>query len=248
MLSNRASKFIKSLQLKKFRQSEGQFVVEGAKNVTELINSELSITDLFVTKEFADAHVDFLKNVEFDIVKETNLTKIGSLKTNNAALAVVRIPEKESLNLNEGCTLALDRIKDPGNLGTIIRIADWYGIQQIICSPDSVDCYNPKVISATMGSFTRVQVHYHKLEPLAEQAHMTYATSLDGESILKMQAIEPSIVFFGNESTGLDKQIQSLARKKIKIPGYGHAESLNVAVSVGVFCDNFMRILNKNKN
>lgn len=245
MLSNRESKFIKSLQLKKFRLAEEQFIVEGAKNVLELIHSELEINSLYITDIFLQSHAKVLESVPYSIVKEKELEKAGSLKTNNAALAVVKIPKETNPDYATGCTLAFDRIKDPGNLGTIIRIADWYGIRQIICSPDSVDCYNPKVISATMGSFTRVKVFYKELEPLIHQFEASYATSLQGESIYDMKASEPSLVLFGNESTGLQSHLQEKVTSKIKIPGYGQAESLNVGVSVGVFCDNFMRLINQ---
>ena len=247
MVSNRESKFIKSLQLKKFRSSEGKFLVEGAKNVLELIESDLEKDSLYVTRQFSEDNLDCLRQLKIEIteVKEADLIKIGTFKSNNAALAVANIPNLPALDLSQDLTLALDRIKDPGNLGTIIRIADWYGIKNIVCSEDSVDCFNPKVVAATMGSFTRVKVYYQSLEDLVRNVENVYATSLEGKNLHHAEFSTPAVVLLGNESSGLGDRLADLATRKIKIPGYGGAESLNVAVSTAVFCDNFIRMIKK---
>ncbi|MEP3387072.1 MAG: RNA methyltransferase [Reichenbachiella sp.] len=244
MISNRESKFIKSLQLKKFRQLENQFVVEGAKNVLELLQSDLEVIKVFGTADFLTKHQDTLsKHSELlTEAKEADLKKVGSFTSNNAALALVKIPEQTEINSSQSI-LAFDRIKDPGNLGTVIRIADWYGFKQIVCSPESVDCYNPKVISATMGSFARVQVHYADLGELLQNSAHVYGTTLQGDNIHELKFQEPAIVVFGNESEGLAEELKQYLTQEVYIPGYGGAESLNVAVSTAVFCDNFRRLL-----
>ncbi|MEO9965021.1 MAG: RNA methyltransferase [Reichenbachiella sp.] len=246
MISNRDSKFIKSLQLKKFRQLENQFVVEGAKNVLELIQSELKIISLFATANFIEKHEIELANCQASVneVKEAELKKVGSFVNNNAVLAVVEMPTVQSLDASKS-VLAFDRIKDPGNLGTVIRIADWYGFDQIVCSSESVDCFNPKVISATMGSFTRVKVHYASLSDILPKYNHTYGTTLQGDNIHEIHFEEPAIIVFGNESQGLDDALKPLIKQEVFIPGYGDAESLNVAISTAVFCDNFRRLLKR---
>ncbi|WP_420583436.1 TrmH family RNA methyltransferase [Reichenbachiella sp.] len=244
MISNRESKFIKSLQLKKFRQLENQFVVEGAKNVLELLHSDLEVIKVFATNSFLEKYQEKLSaySALLTETKEVDLKKVGSFSSNNAALALVKIPPQTGIDDTQSI-LAFDRIKDPGNLGTVIRIADWYGFKQIVCSPESVDCYNPKVISATMGSFARVQVHYAVLGELLNKSEHVYGTTLQGDNIHELKFQEPAVVVFGNESEGLAEDLKQYLTQEVFIPGYGGAESLNVAVSTAVFCDNFRRLL-----
>jgi len=244
MISNRESKFIKSLQLKKFRKQENKFIVEGAKNVLELLQSSLKINQLFFTTSFVDKNIALLQSLEvsYEVVKEDELKKVGSFLTNNAALAVVDIPEHTLLDFNK-TFLAFDRIKDPGNLGTVIRIADWYGIESIVCSLDSVDCYNAKVVSATMGSFTRVKVYYQDLVEAASEAKNIYGMTLQGTDIHNASFDEPAMLLFGNESTGLSNELIAKCKKQVKILGYGQAESLNVGVSTAIVCDNYKRMM-----
>ncbi|UXX77623.1 RNA methyltransferase [Reichenbachiella carrageenanivorans] len=246
MISNRESKFIKSLQLKKFRQLENQFVVEGAKNVLELLQSNLEIVNVYATKDFQDKHSVELSQVSSLVVeaKAAELSKVGTFTNNNSVLAIAKIPVAIEIDSSQSI-LAFDRIKDPGNLGTVIRIADWYGFKQIVCSPESVDCYNPKVISATMGSFARVRVHYTSLAGLLPTAQHVYGTTLQGDNIHQLKFQEPAIVVFGNESEGLHEELKQYLTQEVFIPGYGEAESLNVAVSTAVFCDNFRRLLKR---
>jgi len=244
MLSNRESKFIKSLQLKKFRQIESMFVVEGAKNVLELLQSDLKVESIFVTAEFLAENAPNASLIAScpTVVTENDLIKLGTFSSNNAALAVAHIPKEPVIDYSNTSILVFDRIKDPGNLGTVIRIADWYGFEYIVCSPDSVDCYNAKVISATMGSFTRVKVIYQDLATVLPQSPKVYGTTLQGKGIHQMTFASPAAIVFGNESQGLDENLKKFLHEEVKIPGFGKAESLNVAVSVGIFCDNFKRL------
>lgn len=249
MISNRESKFIKSLQLKKFRLQERRFLVEGAKNVLELLRSELEVDQVLATKPFVEQFYSEILDKANDhlVVKENDLIKLGTLKSNNAALAIARMPVERAFDVSTGLTLAYDRINDPGNLGTAIRIADWYGLKNIVCSPDSVDCYNPKVIASSMGSFARIRIYYEDLTNLIGGPWHTYATGLVGECIYDIEPKTPSVVMFGSESHGLDTGLQSSADQLVTIPGYGSAESLNIGVSTGIFCDNFTRLMNHPK-
>ena len=246
MITNKDAKFIKSLQLKKYRNRENAFVVEGEKNVLELLKSNLEISQLYLTEHFQAKHQDILKTSDssFESASEKELVKVGSYQTNQAGLAVVSIPAAPSVNVEKGLFLAFDNVQDPGNLGTIIRIADWYGFKEIICSKDSVDAYNPKTISATMGSFTRINVHYEELESLINQSKVpVYGAVLDGENIHETSFKDHGIFLFGNESQGISEALQTTITHKIKIPGYGQAESLNVAIATAVVCDNMRRVL-----
>ena len=170
------------------------------------------------------------------------MVKIGSFQSNAFALAVVSTPDLPVLNLNSGHFLAFDNIQDPGNLGTIIRIADWYGFSSIVCSHDSVDAYNPKVISASMGSFSRINVYYKDLfETIKGTKLPVYGATLSGDNIHNITFGGDGIFLFGNESQGISSKLLSLVSNQIKIPGYGQAESLNVAIATAVVCDNFRR-------
>lgn len=225
---------------------ENQFVVEGAKNVLELLKSDFEIVNLYLTQEF---HLRFQKElIPYEAisheVKETDLNKVGTFANNNAVLAVVKIPTWAALDYAKS-VLAFDRIKDPGNLGTVIRIADWYGFDQVVCSPESVDGYNPKVISASMGSFTRVRVHYGPLNEILPKANKVYGTTLQGQNIHQIKFQEPAVIVFGNESLGLSDDLKLHLDEEVFIPGYGGAESLNVAISTAVFCDNYRRLLSQ---
>lgn len=243
MISNRESKFIKSLQLKKFRTAEKKFVVEGEKSVCELLKSSYEISKVFVTDKFQARHSNLLEphSSIVDLATQNELEKVGTFQSNNAALAIVEIPEYANISEVNQTVLAFDRIKDPGNLGTVIRIADWYGFDKIICSPDSVDCYNAKVISATMGSFARVRVHYQPIEELLKFPVTSYGAALGGENLHQVKFDEPSVILFGNESHGIGEELLSLIDRKVEIAGYGGAESLNVAISTAIFCDNYKR-------
>ncbi|MBF9254852.1 RNA methyltransferase [Pontibacter sp. 172403-2] len=246
MLSKAVVKYIKSLQVKKYRSQHQAFVVEGAKSVLELLQADFRLEHLFVTEAFYNQHAHLLdKGFQFDIVKEDDLVRAGTYTSNNAALAVASMRELPPLEVKpQELVLALDDIRDPGNLGTIIRIADWYGITKVVCSETCADFYNPKVISATMGSFTRVQVYFLDLAGWLQQlgsGYRIYGASLDGDNIHTMQLNPQGIVVMGNEANGIRPEVAQHVNKLIKIPAFGQAESLNVATATAIIIDNFRR-------
>ena len=246
MLSKAVVKYIKSLQLKKYRTQHRAFMVEGGKSVLELLQAPFELEHVFVTEPFYRQHRDSLPGgIAVEVVTEDELVKAGSFSSNNAALAVARMQQLPPLHLNaQELVIALDDIRDPGNLGTIVRIADWYGIRQIICSENSADFYNPKVIAASMGSFTRVQVHYLDLAQWLQQhsgRFRIYGASLAGENLHAMQLKPEGIVVLGNEANGLRPEVAAQVNQLIKIPAFGAAESLNVATATAIIIDNFRR-------
>lgn len=246
MVSKAVIKYIKSLQVKKYRNQHQAFVVEGAKSVLELLHSGYELQHLFITDTFYQEHSALLtKNSKFEIVSEDDLVKAGSFASNNAALAVAAMRHVPDLNITPiDLVIALDDIRDPGNLGTIIRIADWYGIKTIVCSENCADFYNPKVISATMGSFTRINVHYLDLANwLKKQQAVTavYGASLEGTNIHQLQLQASGIIVMGNEANGIKPEVAAQVNKFIKIPSFGNAESLNVATATAIIIDNFRR-------
>lgn len=219
-------------------------MVEGAKNVQELFASKYEVQSLFVTDKFL---LEFphqrISEFEYTLCSEKELTDLGTFKTNEYALAVAKMKSQTMDALNDDLILALDDVSDPGNLGTIVRIADWYGIKTIIASPDTADFYNPKVINASMGSFTRVDVHYTDLHEFLSSngTHQVYGAMLNGEDIHNVKIDKPAILLMGNESKGIRDSLIKKIDKKITIPRIGGAESLNVAVSTAIICDNFFR-------
>ncbi len=249
ILSLKWVKFIKSLQVKKYRKLEQCFVVEGSKSTLELLHANYTIRMIVGTQAFLQQHAALFTNKNFAIVAVSaeELQKLGSFQTNTTVLAVVEMkPNLPVFPAPHGLTLALDGIQDPGNLGTIIRIADWYGISRIICSEDTVDVYNPKTISATMGSFTRVQVYYTDLAAYLQtyQSELTiYGAFMDGENIHQATVAKNGILVMGNEANGIRDIIQPLVQRQISIPRFGEAESLNVAIATAVLCDNWQRMV-----
>lgn len=245
MLSKRKIKYFKSLQLKKYRIQERMFLVEGSKGVTEALGSKFKVKHLLATESFLSTcdSTKISRAEEVLEASEKDLEQVGSFKSNNAAIAVVEMPENHGDFIpKSGLVLALDDVRDPGNLGTIIRIADWYGIKDIICSEETADVFNPKVVNATMGSFTRVNIHYQNLmETLAKTGLPVYGALLSGESIYDKKLAQNGIVLMGNESKGISDDLLPLVSKPIKIPGRGGAESLNVAIATAVVLDNFFR-------
>ncbi|WP_242928111.1 TrmH family RNA methyltransferase [Pontibacter vulgaris] len=247
MLSKAVIKYINSLQVKKYRNQHQAFVVEGAKSVLELLLSpNFELQHLFVTETFYKEHTAVLdKGFKYDIVTEQELVKAGTFATNNAALAVAGMRNLPPLQVTpKDLVIALDDIRDPGNLGTILRIADWYGIDTVICSEACADFYNPKVISATMGSFTRVKTYYLNLEAwLAEHAdkYKVYGASLAGENLHNMKLKPEGIIVLGNEANGIRPEVATHINQLIKIPAFGKAESLNVATATAIIIDNFRR-------
>ena len=245
MLSKARTKYIKSLKLKKIRKQEQLFVVEGAKNIVELLHSDFQLHSLYATQYFLDQHYDLISNLNDEIITATDdqLANAGSLKSNHSALALAKIKQNIALIADPGeYTLVLDDVSDPGNFGTIVRVCDWYGIKKIVASNDSVDLYNPKVIAATMGSFTRVQLFYTDLEKfLGEMDMPVYGAYLDGENIHNLAFAKQGYIVFGNESNGIRNHLAPFIDKKIYIPGTGGAESLNVGIAAAIILDNLHR-------
>jgi len=247
MITKREAKLIKSLQLKKFRSQEGVFVVEGEKNVFELLNSSLEIIKVFGSENFINKHAALLEseNTTVESSKGSEISTISFLKTNNNALALAKIPINTPMEFDNDYVLAFENLQDPGNLGTIIRTADWYGFKNIICSQDSVDCFNPKVIAATMGSFARIKVHYVDLKAFIQNQNLpVYGALLSGKNIHQTSFKEKGILLFGNESKGISDSLKTCISEEILIPAFGQAESLNVSMATVVFCDNLRRVQN----
>jgi TrmH family RNA methyltransferase len=245
MLSKARIKFIKSLQLKKYRKQEQCFVVEGRKSVQELLKSDFQIEQLLITPEFKELHDDLLQSFKGEtvMVKPTELTGLGEYSTNDAALAVVRLKSNQAPKIrNDQFILMLDDIRDPGNLGTIIRTADWYGIKNIIASDETAEVYNSKVIQSSMGSFIRVGIFYTNLKQyLNRNALPVFGTFLDGENAHQIDFGSGGIILIGNEANGISKEVEKFVTKRITIPRFGQAESLNAAIATAVICDNIRR-------
>jgi TrmH family RNA methyltransferase len=234
MLSRKESKYIQSLCHKKYREEEGLFIVEGVKMVDELLQSDYTIKKIYALQDWMASHN--IKNLEIVEVSEAELQSISALQTANKVLAVV---EQKRLAvapvIKNKLTIVLDGIQDPGNLGTIIRIADWFGITQIICSNDTVELYNPKVIQSTMGSFARVNIWYKELNKFLENASVpVFGALLNGKNIYEMQKPKEGFLIIGNESKGIRENILRLITQPITIPKKGNAESLNAAVATAI--------------
>jgi len=245
LASKEKIRFIKSLQLKKNRQKDQSFLVEGSKSVIELLQSDFIVTDILVSKLFHQTHFTLLEPYLSRIytIKTDTLDKLGSFKTNNAAIAVAKIKPNLPLEIGKNeFALALDTIKDPGNLGSMIRIADWYGISKIIASLTTANIYNPKVIAATMGSFTRVKVFYtNLLEYIKEVNVEVHGAFLQGKNLHEVKFGKEGLIVIGNESAGISPEIEHHIQNKITVPRFGGAESLNAAMSTAVICDNLRR-------
>jgi TrmH family RNA methyltransferase len=240
MVSKNQIKLITSLQQKKFRQTHKLFIAEGAKVIQEFLQSNFVLEHLFVT-ETIFTEVD---NSQITTISESDLKKITCLATPNNCLALFKIPEQKK-TVNSGLIVALDDIRDPGNLGTIIRLCDWFGVSQIICSEQTVDVYNPKVIQATMGSISRVSVSYLNLENYIKEANSpVYGTFMDGKNVYNEVLPENAILILGNEANGISNQLEQLVSNKIAIPRFGNlqqTESLNVATATAIFLSEFRR-------
>lgn len=241
MISKNQLKLLRALGQKKQRKAHGLFLVQGEKNVLELAKSALAVQQIFATEEFLAQYGKELASFECIEASLDDLTKASTLVSNNAAIAVVEIPRVE-IPLAQGLMIALDGVSDPGNLGTIIRVADWYGIKHIVASSDCADPYNPKTISATMGSFGRVQVSLVDLPSYLQQSNLPiYGAFLEGESVHKTDFAAQGILLMGSESHGIREQASKFVTDKITIPAFGGAESLNVAMATGIILDNMRR-------
>ena len=248
MVPKKTLKLIKSLQLKKYRHQEKLFIVEGAKSIIELLPSSFKIKTLIGTSVFMDQYrsliQEYLPESSLYEAEDSLISSVSSFKNNNAGIAVVEMPVPLDLPTRwPGYALVLDNIRDPGNLGTIIRIADWYGIESIICSPETTDEFHPKVISASMGSFLRIAVYRVELTSYLEKVSVpVYGTLVDqGTSVHELDFASQGLIVLGNESEGISRSVQGYITEDIRIPQYGKAESLNVSIAAAVICDNLKR-------
>lgn len=246
MVSGKWLKLVKSLQIKKYRQLHQCFVVEGTKSVLELPDSHFAVEAMFGTEAFLRQHIRIRKDIGFEYhqASEEELARMGSFQTNNTVLAVVRMPAPIPLQVSAGeYALALDGIQDPGNVGTILRIADWYGLQKVFCSEDTADVYNPKVIAASMGSFIRVRTWYGNLADIfgPEPRIPLLGAFLEGDNVHRFTFPSSGVIVLGNESRGIRSDLHPLISHKIHIPRYGGAESLNAGIAAAVICDNLRR-------
>lgn len=235
MITKNQVKYIQSLGQKKWRDSEQVFIAEGPKLVNELlIAANCKIIQLYALKEWIDQVKPGIEVIEITI---DELEKISQLTTPNQVLAIAKKIKWESEAMIKGSiSLALDEIQDPGNMGTIIRLADWFGVKNIFCSMNCADVYNPKVVQASMGSITRVRVEYADLRLLLENSKKMriYATVLNGDDVTTMEKINEGMIIIGNESKGISDEALRLANVQITIPRKGKAESLNAAVATGI--------------
>ena len=240
MLSKNQIKRITSLQQKKYRNEYQLFIAEGIKVIQELFQSQYIAEHFYTTNP--DLSISAAPIPE--IIAESDLKKISCLKTPNDCLAVFRIPKPKPINLT-GLVVCLDDVRDPGNLGTIIRLCDWFGVKTLFCSEESVDVYNPKVVQATMGSISRVNVVYGNLEQFLTDAKLPiFGTFMDGASIYIEKLPTEGIVVMGNEANGISKPIENLVSKRIAIPRFGElqaTESLNVATATAIILSEFKR-------
>ncbi len=238
MLSKSQIKLITSLKQKKYRQQFGFFVVEGVKTIRELLQSDLELHKLYATASF---NIDAKDEV---IISDSDLKRISFLTTPNKALAIFKIPESKPID-NSGLIVALDSIRDPGNLGTIIRLCDWFGVKELICSKETVDCFNPKVIQATMGSITRVNVSYMNLVPFLRGIETSvFGAFMEGENVYHKTLPKTGVLVMGNEANGVSKEVEAVITEKMSIPRFGDlqaTESLNVATATAILLSEFSR-------
>lgn len=242
MVSKNQKKLIKSLYQKKYRKQHGLFVAEGKKVIRELLAADLKLHFLFTLEA---GIFDVSAALECRVTEE-ELKQISFLTTPQVALAVFCIPEVKKTN-SKGLILALDDVRDPGNLGTIIRLCDWFGIEDLVCSLQTVDCYNPKVIQATMGSITRVNISYVSLKnylTLETPNSKIFGTFMNGNSIYTEKLPKDAIVIMGNEANGISEDIENLIKERVTIPQFGSdqkTESLNVATATAIVLSEFRR-------
>lgn len=239
-VSKNQLKLITSLQQKKYRQKHNLFIAEGIKVVEELLKSSLQVEFLFAVDDY-EIEIQADKIVS---ITEAELKKISALKAPNKILGLFRIPE-EIQPKKEGLIIALDGINDPGNLGTIIRLCDWFGVKQLICSKNTVDCYNQKVVQSSMGSITRVQTNYVDLLEYLENTKLpVFTANMDGKNVYKTVLPSEAILVMGNEANGISSEVKQLIKNELTIPRFGdiqQTESLNVATATAILLSEFRR-------
>lgn len=250
MISKNTIKFINSLRVKKFRNHEGLFIAEGERLINELLDSSLEVKVIYHTSNWSTP----VGKKDFEVFEVTvdEMKKFSGLSTPSTVLSLVKIPEFDitQIDLKDSLTLALDNIQDPGNLGTIIRLADWFGIDTILCSNETVDAFSPKVIQSCMGAISRVKVIYCNLEDTLKDIRTkyklpVYGAFMEGDDIYKTDLSAKGVIIMGNEGNGISPKIERIVSKKIHIPTFANnrtaVESLNVAMATAIVCSEFRR-------
>lgn len=252
MIGKSKIKLIKSLSHKKYRQKEKLFIVEGDKIVREVLQSEYNVVDLYAMENFLEENRDIVTDSkQITKIEYSDLKKASFLKNPQKSLAICQVPHTQTLpeHLENNLSLYLDGIQDPGNLGTVIRICDWFGIDQLFCSTDTADIFNPKVIQASMGSFCRVNIWYTDFKRLLNIANNSgieiFGAFLEGKNIFNQKLPKKALLVMGNEGKGIRPTVETFISEKLMIPGFADnsagAESLNVAVATGIICAEFKR-------
>jgi len=237
MLSKSQISLVKSLHQKKYRKEEHLFIVEGLKSILEFLNSSYVLHTIYATSGIFPKLANLSHKQKVFEVTDNDLIKISILKQPQGALAIFEIPKNESFNPEnmDEMTFVLDGIQDPGNLGTIIRTADWFGFKHIICSENTVEAYNPKVVQATMGSLSRVKIHYQSLVDLLKSSSAPkFGTLLEGNNLFETTWPKAGFLILGSEGNGISEELLPIITHPITIPGTGNTESLNVAISAAI--------------
>ncbi|GAB5399171.1 MAG: RNA methyltransferase [Aureisphaera sp.] len=242
MISKNQIKLITGLHQKKYRNKHGLFIAEGPKIIKDLLQAGMDLHSVYTTENTSEV------TANFEIISAAEMQKITALTNANTILAIFHIPDSQELT-SHGLTVVLDSVRDPGNLGTIIRLCDWFGVTQIVCSKDTVDCFNPKVVQATMGSIARVAVHYLELDSFLERSNLPkYGAVMNGNEVYKERLDQDALLILGNEANGISSEIQAMVTHRITIPYFGNpetAESLNVASATGILLNEFRRTIEK---
>jgi TrmH family RNA methyltransferase len=240
MLSKAQNKYIRSLTQQKFRNEYKAFMAEGEKIAAEWLASATPIKMILVTEEMAERYRGAIakhKEAELHVVKEHEIEAVSTLQTPGKILLVVPLTEPKEIPFLNEWYLALDQVQDPGNMGSIIRIADWFGIRHVVCSPGCADAYNPKVVQSGMGSHLRVNIYESELAPFLTKTKLPkFAATLDGENVYQVKRQDAGVLIIGNESKGVSADVQALATQKVLIPRKGRAESLNAGIATGILC------------
>lgn len=245
MLSKSQISFIKSLHQKKYRKENGIFIIEGIKSIIEFIQSNYQVQSIYYLEQYRSLLPALPANIKLFEVNNAELDKISTLQTPQGILALVNIPESPELDttaLKNVFSLVLDGVQDPGNMGTIIRTADWFGFKQIICSNNCVEVYNPKTVQATMGSLSRINIYYEDLPAFLKHVELpVFGAVLNGTSIYETKWGKEGLVVLGNEGQGITPEVMKLISHPVTIPRVGQAESLNVAISAAILCADIAR-------
>ena len=238
MVSKNQIKLISSLQQKKQRIAHQLFIAEGIKGIQELLDASFELDHLYTTQN----DFEMVSNNQKTVVSDADLKKISALATPNTCLAVFKMPKEKKMEAS-GLILVLDSVRDPGNLGTIMRLCDWFGIQQLICSKETVDIYNPKVVQATMGSIARVNVSYVDLNDFLTTTSLpVFGTFMNGDNIYKTALPQEGIIVMGNEANGISPELEKIIKNRLTIPRFGtiqKTESLNVATATAIVLSEF---------